>query len=113
MNGTQEEGVGCRPATEALLLFGGLFLVGSVLFFTADPGAVPFWRLWLFSSFAPVSGVAMALGASGLAWTLDVGLWALVALWVGRSEDLPRRRRRLGSVIGLALAVGFLATTAG
>lgn len=107
-----EEGIGCRPAAEALLLFGGLFLLGSLLFFSADPEAVPFWRLWLFSSFAPVSGVAMALGAPGLAWTLDVGFWALVAVWVGRSVSVPSRRRRIGLVLGLALVVGLVAATA-
>lgn len=108
----EEEGVGCRPAAEALLLFGGLLLLGSLLFFSADPAAVPFWRLWLFSSFAPVSGVAMAFGASGLAWTLDVGFWALVAVWVGRSADVPSRRRRLGLALGLALVLGLVAATA-
>ncbi len=113
MSEDEEGGVGCRPALQVLILFVGLLLIGSLAFFTADPDAIPFWRLWLFSSFAPVSGVAMSFGASGMAWSLDGGLWVLVSIWVARSENLPSRRRRLGLVILAALALGLLAASAG
>lgn len=107
-----EEGIGCRPIVEVLMVFGGMMLFGSLLFFSADPTAVPFWRLWVFSSVAPVSGVAMALGAPGLAWSLDAGWWILASVWVGRSVSVSNRRRRFGLVIGLVLVVGLAAAAA-
>ncbi len=113
MTVSDREGVGCRTPVLVLALFLGLLVVGSVVFFTADPGSVPFWRLWLFSSFAPVSGVAMSFGATGMAWTLDVVAWVLVAAWIGRAGSASSLRLRLSGVVVLALLVGLVASSAG
>lgn len=108
-----EGGVGCRVPLQSMLILFGLLIVGSVLFFTADPDAVPFWRLWLFSSFAPVSGLAMSFGAGGMVWSLDGVIWVLTSVWVGRPDDLRRSKRRLGLVLALALVLGFVVASAG
>lgn len=108
-----EGGIGCRVPLQSMMILFGLLVVGSVLFFTADPGAVPFWRLWLFSSFAPVSGVALSFGAGGMAWSLDGVAWILVSVWVGRPNDLRRSKRRLGLVLAMALVLGFAVASAG
>ena len=113
MSEDDEGGIGCRVPLQSMLGLFGLLVVGSVLFFTADPDAVPFWRLWLFSSFAPVSGVAMSFGAVGMAWSLDGVVWVLASVWIGRPDALRQARQRFGLVLALALALGFVVASAG
>ncbi len=107
------DGVGCRVPMQVLAVFASLLIGSSLLFFAADPSSIPFWRLWLFSAFAPVSGVAMSFGATGMAWTLDGAVWALVAVWVGRADGVARLRRRFLTALTLALVVGFVVAGAG
>lgn len=101
-----EPGSGC---TSTIVVLGGFLLLavaGAVLFFSGDPGAIPFWRRWALGATLPVSGLLAALGARGLAWTLDLLVLAGVSAWAARPGDLAGVRRRAGFALGSFVVLG-------
>ncbi|UCG40650.1 MAG: hypothetical protein JSV07_09445 [Acidimicrobiia bacterium] len=106
-----EPGVGCRTAVIVLGFFVGLAVVGGVVFFTGDPESVSFWRQWVLGTTLPVSGFLIALGAGGLAWSLDLLLLVGVSVWTARPDDSTTVRRRAGLAVGVLALLGLLSAT--
>ena len=105
-DGTESEGIGCRPAalTTAVFLGFSLAMLAVALLIGLDQRpSYPF----LFAG-GPVTGLLTSVGGDlAFSWPLDLTVWVVAGFAVARSADDPRRYRFLiGAVMVAALVLG-------
>ncbi|MDF1595612.1 MAG: hypothetical protein P1T08_05905 [Acidimicrobiia bacterium] len=104
-----EEGVGCRQAVMATVVFIAFalaMLVVALLIGLDQQLAYPF----LFAG-GPVTGLVTSIGGDlAFSWPLDLTVWTVLGFFVARYAEQPNKYRfAIGAVIMAALVLGTAA----